>query len=238
MRSVFACPSRGMPIFARPTRPLPGIARNIGLALALGMLAGGCATNAPQSVGSAAVHRLSDTASRNVIAEWQRRLGEHVATAGSGDPAVLSQLPALRSAGALRPGRIVFAATDVEAFVPERDGYDVFGLLVGKQDTAAGPWYVFIVGAIERQDYRPVAVADIRVVALSMRNAVAVWETGSTDPDAIAKYSQQIDASTALRFPADRDEFQMVACAQQTCVEETRSGARWSVYLPAVPATQ
>jgi hypothetical protein len=219
----------------RLVRPVH-IGRRIGLALVpamLAMLASGCAMHAPQSVGSAAVYSLPDTASRNVITEWQRRLGEHVATAGSGDPAVLSQLPALRSAAVLRPGRIVFAATDVEAFVPERDGYDVFGLLVGKQDSTSGTWYLFIVGAIERRDYRPVALADIRAVALSTRKAVAVWETGSADSEALAIYSRQIDTSTALRFPADRDEFRVVACAQQTCVEETRSGARWSVYLGA-----
>lgn len=202
------------------------------------MLASGCATRAPQSVGTAAVHQLPDIASRNVIAEWQRRLGEYVAAAGSGDPAVLSQLSALRSSAVLRPGRIVFAATDIEAFVSERDGYDVFGLLIGKQDGATGPWYVFIVGAIERRDYRPSAVADVRVVAFSMRNAVAVWETGPADPEALARYSRQIDTSTALRFPADRDEFRMVACAGQTCVEETQSGARWSVYLDASASTK
>jgi len=115
-------------------------------ALLLAMLLNGCATYAPRPAAPASGGHMPNAAAMNVITEWQYRLGQHIAQAGSGDPSVLSQMPGLRSSAVLRPGQIVFAATDVESFVAERDGYDVFGLLLGKHDSAAGPRYVFVVG--------------------------------------------------------------------------------------------
>jgi len=144
---------------------------------------------------------------------------------------VLSQMPGLRSSAVLRPGQIVFAATDVESFVAERDGYDVFGLLLGKHDSAAGPRYVFVVGTIERGNYRSIAVADLRVAAMSVRNGVATWQTGSSDDASLARYRKGADPSAAVRFPADQDQFHMSPCPQGICVEERVSGARWTLYL-------
>lgn len=173
----------------------------------------------PRELAPAAVHTL--------IAEWQGRLGQFIADYGGGDPAVLSQLPALRSSAVLRPGQIVFAATDLETSVAERDGYDVFGLLVGKQQGANGPGYVFIVGVVERRDYRPVALVDVRVATMSIRGTVPAWETGSGDTRALARYRSAADASAALRFPADPDQFELISCAPADCVRERRSGALW-----------
>ena len=207
----------------------------------MAVLLNGCATYAPRPATNAAPHDLPDATASGVVAEWQRRLGQHVAEAGSGDPAVLAQLPSLRSSAVMRPGQIVFAATDVESFVAERDGYDVFGLLVGKQDSSAGPRYVFIVGTVERHDYRSVAVADMRLTAMSVRNGVASWQTGPTDEQALDRYRKSADPSAAVRFPADRDQFRMNACPPGVCVEEIASGARWSIYLDtsvaSAPAT-
>lgn len=199
--------------------------------LLLALLLNGCATYAPRPAAPAAGGHTPEPAAMTVITEWQRRLGQHVAQAGSGDPSVLSQMPGLRSSAVRRPGQIVFAATDVESFVAERDGYDVFGLLLGKHDSATGPRYVFVVGAVERRNYRSVAVADLRVTAMSVRNGVATWQTGASDDASLTRYRQGADPSAAVRFPADQDHFRMVACPQGVCVEELASGARWTLYV-------
>jgi hypothetical protein len=192
-----------------------------------------CALYTPPPAAGVAARELSDATGRTVIATWQGRLGQHIASAGDGDPAVLSQLPALRSPAVARPGQIVFAATDVDSNFAERDGYDVFGLLLGKQATTAGPRYVFIVGTIERQDYWPVAVIDVRMTAMSVKGGVATWETGPANAEALTRYRRNADTSTALRFPAERDQFRLVSCDPGVCVEELRSGARWALYLDA-----
>lgn len=212
-------------------------APRIALASLLVVLLGGCAGYTPRPAAPARTHDLTDMAATGVIAEWQRRLGQHVSAAGSGDPAVLSQLPGLRSSAVLRPGQIVFAATDVEAFVPERDGFDVFGLLLGKVNGPGGPSYVFIVGEVERRNYRSVGVADIRLAAMSMRDGAVAWQTGVSDREALARYRRSADTTAAVRFPADQDQFRMVDCPQGVCVEERVSGARWTLHLAGPVAT-
>jgi hypothetical protein len=217
---------------SRPTasRSFTRSVRALSVVLLTAAALNGCAIYSPPTT-SAKVREVPDATARAVIATWQTRLGQHIASAGDGDPAVLSQLPGLRSPAVARPGQIVFAATDVEAHATERDGYDVFGLLLGKHVTPAGPRYVFVVGAVERQDYWPVAVTDIRIAALSVKGGVATWETGPANADALARYRRSAETSTAVRFPAELDQFRLVGCDPGVCVEELRSGARWALYL-------
>jgi hypothetical protein len=217
-------------------------ALTLAAALLLGATLGGCAYRSAPHATDAQAGVVPAPISGAVIATWQARLEQHIAAAGDGDPAVLSQLPARRTQAVARPGQIVFAATDVEAYVPERDGFDVFGLLLGKQNTAAGPRYVFIVGAIQREAYWPVAIADIRIAAMSVKAGVTTWETGPGDTEALVRYRRNADTTTALRFPAERDQFRLIGCDPGVCVEELRSGARWALYgaataapAPAVP---
>jgi len=212
-------------------RPYPGC-RLVALAttMLLAVASAGCAVHSAPKVSSATFRELPDATSRTVIATWQARLEQYIASAGDGDPAVLSQLPVLRSPAVARPGQIVFAVNDIDAHVPERDGYDAFGLLLGKQATTAGPRYVFIVGAIQREEYWPVAVADVRVAVLSVKAGIATWETGPSSVEALVRYRKDADRSTALRFPAERDQFRLVGCDPGVCVEELRSGARWALY--------
>jgi len=172
------------------------------------------------------------------VEEWQLRLAQYIDKQGHGDPAVLAQLPAVRSPAVQRPGQIVFGVTDIAASAKERDGYDVFGLLLGRRNSTQGPWYIFVVGALERRDYRSVSIADVRMAALSIRSGTVVWETGFSDTAAIERYRKSADPSTALHFPAEYDRFTLVDCAPGVCVEETRSGARWALYFsPAVAQT-
>lgn len=213
--------------------------RRIGALLLLASVLAGCATPTYRPGAVAPGHAVAAGSARTPIEQWQQQLAEHVMRSG-GDPAVLSRLPMLRAPGTLRPGRIVFAALDVDASVSERDGYDVFGLLLGKAQDPTGPWYVFVVGSIERREYRPVEVDDVRLAAVSIRDGVATWKTGPAGPQALARYRQRVDASTVLRFPADRDQFRLAPCSEGVCAEEARSGARWSIGLnaPLMPADE
>src|SRR4030095_39549 len=113
----------------------------------------GCALHSPRQPGQQGrAAPVPETTARGFVDEWQRRVGQHVDAQGTGDPAVLARLPALRSSAVQRPGQIVFGATDIESSQPERDGYDTFGLLLGRLNSTGGPWYVFVVGSLERRD--------------------------------------------------------------------------------------
>ena len=196
-----------------------------------------CAMYSSPPVARPSGSGLPDPTAKMAVAAWQARLGQHIESAGGGDPAVLAELPALRSPAVARPSQIVFAAADIESLVTERDGYDVFGLLVGKHTSAMGPRYVFIVGMVERRDYWPVAVGDVRVAAMTVNGGVATWETGPADAEALMRYCAGADPSTTVRFPAVLDRFRVVDCDPGVCVEELRTGARWALYLGAAAAS-
>jgi hypothetical protein len=208
--------------------------RHLGvLCLASLLLLGACAQRAPRltvAPGAAVpLPGLSDARARQLIGEWQRQLAEHLAVAGGGDPAALARLPAQRATGTLRPGRISFGVLDLDASAGERDGFDIQGVLLAPlQDVDPQP-YVFAVGIVERAGYRPVDIADIRLVALTMRAGRPDWTVGDGDPQALQRYRAHIDRSTSLRFPADQDDFGLTACASGLCSQERTSGARWTV---------
>jgi hypothetical protein len=136
----------------------------------------------------------------------------------------------------LRPARITFAVLNVDAFVPDRDGFDVSGLLLGKHLNAAGTWYVFAVGIVARRGYRPSSIADIRVAAMSPRDASPLWKTGAADAHALHRYRRAASAAVPLRFPADIDRFSMSPCPAGICVQEQRSGAQWTIALEGATA--
>ncbi len=178
---------------------------------------------------------LPETTARLVISEWQSRLAERVTRAG-GDPAVLAQLPGLRSPATARPSQIVFSVTDIDALLPERDGYDAFGLLLGKHADAASTWYVFIVGTVERRNFRPAGVVDVRLAAMRMVDGTVVWKTGTVDSDELRRYRRAAVETTGFPFPAESDRFRMQSCSPSICVEEERSAARWILYFAPAAA--
>ena len=204
--------------------------------LLLAGLLGSCAMYSPPPVARPASSELAYATSSMAVAAWQARLVQHIEDTGGGDPAVLAQLPTLRSPAVARPSQIVFATTDVDALVPERDGFDVFGQLVGKHSDATVARYVFVVGVVERRDYWPVAVGDVRVAALAFKDGVATWETGPADAAALMRYRNGSDPSAIVRFPSVQDRFRLVDCDPGVCVEETRSNARWALYPGTAPA--
>jgi hypothetical protein len=218
------------------TRPLAQRAASA-LALSALLLVQGCAMRAPRAAADAHPDAaMSDAHARQVVAMWQQQLTDYLQRAGAGDPAALAQLPARRATGTLRPARITFGALDVETGAAEREGFDVQGLLL---DAAAGVGaqpYVFVVGILQREGYRPMALVDVRLVALTPRGGQLLWTVGDGDAQALARYRAAVDADTPLRFPADKDRFELVACGTRWCADEHASGARWSldIGMPAL----
>ncbi len=198
------------------------------LSLAALVLLYGCAQRAPRQE-ALSQPPLSEARSRQLVAEWQRQLTAYIDTAGGGDPAVLARLPSLRATGTLRPARISFGALDVEASVAEKDGFDVQGLLLGPLHHDSTTPQVFVVGIVQRQGYRPRDIVDIRLVAMTQRAGRPDFAVADGDALALARYRAALDRSVPLRFPADRDRFELQPCAATLCVDEQTSGARWSL---------
>lgn len=200
---------------------------SLGAGLLLSLLLQACTTRAPRPP-QAGEATLSDARARQVVAAWQQQLADFVERSG-GDPAALARLPAQRATGTLRPARITFGALDIEASAAERDGFDVQGLLLDALPEAGAEPYVFIVGIVQREGYRPVALVDLRLVALEVRGGRLDWTVGSSDAQALQHYRARLDASLPLRFPADQDRFDRVPCPNALCAEERLSASRWSL---------
>lgn len=210
-----------------PPATLRGRRSLVWLLLALQLMLSACAVRGPRPAAALDAPVLADEPARQIVGEWQRQLAAYISTDGHADPAALARLPALRATGTLRPGRITFGALDVQATLAEYDGFDVQGLLLGPSAAHGADDYLFVVGIVQRRGYRPVAIADIRLVAMTVRSGRLDWAVGEADEQALARYRATIDLSATLRFPADQDRFEPVPCAQGLCADELRSQARW-----------
>lgn len=194
--------------------------------LCLSLLLAGCATRAPRPQAASDEPTLEPAHTRQLIAAWQRALADYIDSAGHGDPAVLARLPGMRASGSLRPLRIGFGVLDLDASLAEADGFDVQGLLLDAPHAAG---QVFMVGIVQRQGYRPVALAELRPVAMRLHDGRIDWQVGDSDAHALARYRAGIDRSAPLRFPADQDDFELVRCGAQHCVAERHTQARWTL---------
>lgn len=187
------------------------------------------------ALSAGAAEPLMEAAARDLFVRWTGPLDAQLAAAG-GDPVVLVRQPLLRSPQQLRPARIVFGVFDAGADVAGRDGWDLNGLLLDAPRALAPGWVLFIVGAVERRDGRPAALAEVRVLA--RRDDAPVWRIGPADEAAVAMLAAARDPSAALRFPAERDRFRAEACAPWLCVRELGSGAVWHVRLDEPAAAE
>ena len=185
---------------------------------------------------------LAEPKARQLISLWQEQVRQYIDRQGNGDPAVLAQTRALHSRDILRPGRITFGVLDNDAAPPGRNGWDVQGVLVGKLGSSAYTWYVFVVGIVRREDYRPMEVQDIRIATLRTVAHQLHWEVSAANPGALRRYRDAVAAADPVQFPADTDRFDMSASDDLVRVVETQSGAEWSLDLhpnldrPATPA--
>jgi hypothetical protein len=190
----------------------------------------GCAARAPHpdAAQTRTPAKLAERTVKQLVSVWEAQLDRYISQEGAGDPAVLLQTRALHSRDVLRPARITFDALDVDAGVPSRDGWDVEGLLIGKQ-SGTHHWYVFLVGIVSRGGYRPSAIQDIRLVALSARGGRLSWAMSPPDRDAVQRYWATFRGSAVIRFPGETDEFILNLDEDRAWVQEVRSGATWSL---------
>jgi hypothetical protein len=190
-----------------------------------------CATRSPHLEVVNSQSRLEASTSDRLISTWQQELGRFISRNGHSDPAVLSETQFARSRDVLRPARITFGVLDVEASVPGKNGWDLTGVLVGKEVIGNRSWYVFTVGVVERSGYRPARLVDVRVVGLSVRNGKSTWRTGRVETQAVQRYREAFAAAGSVRFPADTDAFAMKLFEEHVSIYELRSGAQWSLPL-------
>jgi hypothetical protein len=174
---------------------------------------------------------LPEPKARQLIVLWQDQVRQYVDRQGNGDPAVLAQTRALHSRDILRPGRITFGALDNDSAPPGRNGWDVQGVLVGKLGSGGYTWYVFAVGIIRRNDYRPMEVQDIRIVTMRAVAHKLAWEVSAAKPQSVQRYRDAFAGSDPIQFPADTDRFDMSASEDLVHVLEKQSGADWSLNL-------
>ena len=195
----------------------------------------GCASRSQAPYGVAAAAVLPEGTAAQLVSAWQDEVCRYVDREGDGDPAVLAETKALRSPEALRPARITFGVLDVNAGAAARDGWDVQGVLVGRQASGAIDHYVFLVGIVARSGYVPVGIQDIRLVGLSVRGGSSSWETGTADATAVQRYREAFRGVGAIRFPGDTDSFRMTVTADRVSVREVRSGAEWWLQVRTDP---
>ena len=80
--------------------------------------------------------------------------------------------------------------------MPERDGLDVFGLLVGRHSSAIGPCYVFIVGVGRASGLSARGSRRRARCRLTLKSGVATWETGPRQcrsADALSRWRRSLD---------------------------------------------
>ena len=189
-----------------------------------------CSTR-PLQTGIAEPHaNLAEGTVKRLILVWQEQVRQYLDREGKGDPVVLSRTRAAHSRDVLRPGRITFGVLDVDSDLPGRNGWDVQGLLIGKQASGVHNWYVFAVGIVRRSNYSPIEIKDIRMVALSADGGRLSWETSAADPQAVQRY-RDTAGSDPVRFPGDTDRFKLTVSEDRVQVQETQSGADWSLRL-------
>ena len=174
---------------------------------------------------------LPEAKVKELISVWQEQVRQYIDRQGDGDPAVLSQTRALHSRDVLRPGRITFGALDTDSAPPGRNGWDMQGVLVGKQASGSHTWYVFVVGIVRRSNYRPMEVQDIRMVALRAEGRKLAWETSTADPQSVQRYRDASAGADPVQFPGDTDRFSMTVSGDRLQVQEAQSGADWSLRL-------
>jgi hypothetical protein len=199
--------------------------------LVLLMALAACATRLPHADTPPSSGTLSELTVKQLVFAWEEQLRRYIDRQGHGDPAVLSQTRVLHSRDVLRPARITFDALDLESEAPGRDGWDVQGVLIGKQASAGTDWYIFLVGIIRRGGYRPLDIDDIRVVGFSLRGGRASWQISAADPSAVQRYRDSLERAAAIRFPGDTDRFSLEVSGDRMSVTEVRSGVAWSLGL-------
>jgi len=202
-----------------------------GFVLLLLVVLAACSTRASHPSGADPPADLAENSVRRLISVWHEQMRQYIEREGGGDPAVLSHTTTLHSRDVLRPGHITFGVLDLDTDLPGRNGWDVQGVLIGKCTAGAHAWYIFMVGIVRRDDYRPWELQDIRMVAFAPLGPKASWEISTADPGAVQRYRDTFPGPGSVRFPSDADRFSMTVSEDRISVHEVQSGADWTLEL-------
>lgn len=195
-----------------------------------------CSSQGPQfddAAGREVVDPVTADEIEKSLAFWSNSLVDYLNQPGESWSSRLSGLRALRGRQVLRPERIVFSALAQGGDIRDPDTWDVRGLFLGRKTLGYRHWYVFIVGVVEREDYRPMAIRDVRLMALTKAYPRGLWAQGAPDAESLHGYRRAYQNQSPVRFPADDDRFQIDLVENQVRVLETASGAEWTLDLNA-----
>jgi len=163
------------------------------------------------------------------VPQWQQQVERFVRDDGRGDPNVLRNMT-IESG---RPGFAIIAADDPHAST------DAKGLLLAHKRVGERPWFIYLVGLVNKQQ-----VTSLQLAALNVRSGVYRWALGKPDNQALKTYrsyneqigrqrSGQSKAPATFRsFPQEGDDFDVTVEGNRVNAVHRESGAHWSVNLP------
>jgi hypothetical protein len=193
----------------------------------------GCASRAPHSpvVAPSTAISLEESWVRELTEIWRDDLTAYLKRGGEDWPTRLSRLRDVQTRRGLRPGRICFSTLAAGGDPDSADSWDVDGLLLGRQTLGGRHWYLFIVGVVRREGFRPVEIRDLRLAAFATSGSDPLWRQGEADPQSLERYKETYRENIPIRFPADDDSYRIEVAGYQVTVRELRSGAEWTLLL-------
>ena len=173
----------------------------------------------------AALTGCASSGSKN-IAGWQKSVEQYIHERGD-DPAVLRD--ACLEDG--RPGFVVIGGLD------PRKSTDARGILLGHKTIDNRPWFIYLVGIVQREK-----VQEIRLAALSATpSGQRTWRIGPRDSKSLKLYRdwgwnewKKVAAGAHgappphyTNFPRPDDVFDLTLDGQRLIAKHTASGAIW-----------
>jgi hypothetical protein len=174
---------------------------------------------------------------QELTAIWQEDLAAYLKREELDWPTRLSQLRDMQTRQGLRPGRIQFTTLAAGGDPDRADAWDVTGLLLGRQVIGERDWYVFIVGIVEREDFRPVEIHDIRLMAFTAGGDEPIWREGAPNAESLRGYKEAHKLNIPIRFPADDDGYELEVDENRVTVREVDSGGEWTLLLAEKPGS-
>ncbi len=196
-----------------------------------------CSSQAPQFDDAASLELIDPVTAEEIeqsLSVWRNSLVDYLKQPGESWSSRLAGLRDLRGTHVLRPERITFSALAQGNDIRDPDTWDIQGLFLGRKTLGYQHWYVFIVGVIEREDYRPVAIRDIRLMALTRSYPRGSWAQGAADAESLDRYGRAYRHQSPVHFPADDDRYQVDLVEERVRVRENGSGAEWTLDLKAM----
>jgi hypothetical protein len=161
---------------------------------------------------------------------WKQSVEHYVWDQANGDPTSLRDLP---TQGPWK-GYAVISDNGPDSST------DINGLLLGHRQVGPNPYFIFLVGIVEKQQ-----VADIRLAALRPSPSGFQWRITEKNQQAFDAYHHFHDSAwralypnratgpwAHTSFPCEADNFKLSITGQRVAVTHEQSGANWSLDVP------